>query len=82
MLKRASTSSNIDSTIAGNCVADPSTLSKLPASVQKLRKIQASTSSNIADNVEHDQLSSNIARNFQLFDGSIDYNLAKGEMKY
>ena len=33
--------------------------------------------SNIADSVEHVQLSSNIARNFQLFVGEIDYNLAK-----
>ena len=34
--------------------------------VRKLREIQASTPSSIAGNVEHVQLSSNIARNFQL----------------
>ena len=34
--KGASTSSNIASNIAGNCVADPSTLSKFPATRSKI----------------------------------------------
>ena len=34
--KGASTPSNIASNIAGNCVADPSTLSKFPATRSKI----------------------------------------------
>ena len=36
MSKGASTCSNIARNIAGNCVADPSTLSKFPATCSKI----------------------------------------------
>ena len=50
--KTASASSNIGSSIAGNSVADPSTLSQFPAGMHS---------------VENVQLFSNMAHNFQLF---------------
>ena len=79
LVKGTSTPSSIASNIAGNCVADPFTLSKFPATRSKSAgntestpgniagNVASNIASNTAGNVEHVQLSSNIARNFQLF---------------